>query len=256
MRILLLTLALFFASPFHSNAQLPNGSTAPDFTLTDIDGNTHHLYSYLAQGKAVFIKFFACHCSGCWAYHNTHKLKDIYETYGPNGTDEIMVIMLEHDEFNADAFTGDGGFTQGVWTLDNPVPMCDVEGGDRSVFTNYQMPYYPYIVKVCSDRTLESISTSLSVAELYQKAVDCPGELSIEEENIEEEIDITISQRQLIVTSTTDLTSISIVNTSGQTVIESLHTNEAIDLSKLESGVYFVRVQNNEQVITKKIYLQ
>ena len=49
---------VFFA--MNSNAQLPgkglsNGSIAPDFTFTDMNGNTQHLYSYLDAGKAVVI---------------------------------------------------------------------------------------------------------------------------------------------------------------------------------------------------------
>ena len=31
------------------NAQLADGSTAPDFTLLDLEGNEHNLYSYLNQ---------------------------------------------------------------------------------------------------------------------------------------------------------------------------------------------------------------
>jgi len=43
-----------------AQAQLASGSTAPNFTLTDIDGNTHQLYDYLDQGKAVLLDFFCC----------------------------------------------------------------------------------------------------------------------------------------------------------------------------------------------------
>lgn len=122
-----------------SNAQLPDGSTAPDFTLTDRDGVTHNLYTYLNEGKAVFIKFFACHCPSCWSYHNTHKLDTLYQMYGPDGTDQMMVLMLEHDVNNPEAFTGGGTYTQGDWTLNNSVPMCDVEGLDRDVFDDYKL---------------------------------------------------------------------------------------------------------------------
>ena len=33
-------------------------TTAVDFTVTDIDGNTHNLFTYLAYGKYVVIDFF------------------------------------------------------------------------------------------------------------------------------------------------------------------------------------------------------
>ena len=35
---------------FNTFAQLPNGSIAPNFTITDIDGVQHELYDILDQG--------------------------------------------------------------------------------------------------------------------------------------------------------------------------------------------------------------
>ena len=90
------TIIAFLVISLSSNAQLTNGSIAPDFNLTDINGNSHHLYQYLAEGKTVFVQFFACHCPSCWSYYNTGKLESLYQTYGPNGTDQIMVIMIHN----------------------------------------------------------------------------------------------------------------------------------------------------------------
>ena len=60
----LFALALF-ALPLLGSSQLPNGSVAPDFSITDIDGVEHHLYSYLDSGYAVIIDFSATWC-GPW----------------------------------------------------------------------------------------------------------------------------------------------------------------------------------------------
>ena len=56
---LLVTLITLFS--FQSLfAQLPNGSIAPDFTLTDLDGTTHKLYEdYTDLNYTVFIDFSA-----------------------------------------------------------------------------------------------------------------------------------------------------------------------------------------------------
>ena len=35
-----------------------NLTTAIDFTVTDVDGNTHHLFDYLNDGKYVVLEFF------------------------------------------------------------------------------------------------------------------------------------------------------------------------------------------------------
>ena len=41
----------------NSYAQLANGSVAPDFTLTDLNGTTHNLYDYIDDGYTVFLDF-------------------------------------------------------------------------------------------------------------------------------------------------------------------------------------------------------
>ena len=54
-----------FLSAFNSSAQQANFNgtgTAPDFTLTDMNGDTHHLYSYLDSGKTVVLKLMSVFC--------------------------------------------------------------------------------------------------------------------------------------------------------------------------------------------------
>jgi len=116
------------------HSQIENGSIAPDFTLEDWYGNTHTLYDYLEEDKTVFLEVFAAHCPGCWTYHQTDILKNVYNLYGPEGTDEAMVLALEHDIWNGyDAFNGIGDpwTTQGNWLEGTPYPQFNVEEGDR-----------------------------------------------------------------------------------------------------------------------------
>ena len=53
----LLTLMLMILLGNQVKSQMPDGTIAPDFTLVDINGTTHHLYDYLNSGKTVFIEF-------------------------------------------------------------------------------------------------------------------------------------------------------------------------------------------------------
>ena len=73
-------------------AQLANGSIAPDFTVVDLDGTSHTLYDYLDAGQTVFLDFSAIWCPPCWSYHESHELKDVYENHGPSGLPGVLLI--------------------------------------------------------------------------------------------------------------------------------------------------------------------
>ncbi|MFK7755569.1 MAG: T9SS type A sorting domain-containing protein [Flavobacteriales bacterium] len=228
-------------SSIYSTSQIADGSLAPDFTLTDWDGVTHNLYSYLDSEKTVFVEIFAAHCPGCWGYHQTERLKNMYNLYGPEGTDEIMVLALEHDEYNdSTAFLGIGDpwVTQGNWFEGTPYPQFNVEWPDRDVFEDYNVTFYPVIYKICPDRTVERIMTSAPESELYEKVQECQI-VSVSEKELEWEIYFNESSQQVIVNHSEPLHSVSIYNLQGQTVkmLESF-SDTAIYVSDLTKGVY------------------
>lgn len=253
-----LLVLLTFSITVGASAQIPNGSTAPDFTLTDLDGTTHNLYSYLDAGKTVFIKFFACHCPSCWAYHQTHKLKSLYNLYGPDGTDEIMILALEHDQWNSmDAFMGIGDpwVTQGDWVTGTPYPQLNVEDPDRGVFTDYGMVYYPLIMKVCPDRKVEQMSTSLDGVQLYEKVQGCQ---TASTPKIEDFSSVYIDQlsKNLMIEQFQKVKSLRILNMQGQLIktIGSV-TSSTINLDELNTGIYLFEIQSENGPVVKKLHL-
>lgn len=154
------------------SAQLPDNSVCPDFTGTDLNGNSHNLYSLLDSGYTVFIDVSATWCGPCWNYHNTHALKNLYTQYGP-GTAEnkVRVFFIEGQSGNTtDQITGTSnpsnacsssnpttyyqGCTLGDWTAGTPYPIID----DASIADLLQITYFPTIFKICPNRIITTMS--------------------------------------------------------------------------------------------------
>lgn len=134
-------------------SQLPNGSVAPDFTITDIEGEEHNLYSYLDSGYAVIIDFSATWCGPCWDYHSSGVFEQIYEAHGPDGTNEVRILFIESDNSTTDDdLHGTGTNTWGDWTAGVEYPIAD-NGGN--IFDLYQCAYYPTIFTVCPNRIIQ-----------------------------------------------------------------------------------------------------
>jgi hypothetical protein len=58
-KIFLIISVLFLITTFRLNAQI---TEALDFTVTDIDGVEHNLFTYLDDGQFVYIYFFMDGC--------------------------------------------------------------------------------------------------------------------------------------------------------------------------------------------------
>lgn len=156
-------------------AQLPNGSTAPDFTVTDINGQTHHLYDYLNQGKYVVLEFSATWCGPCWNFHQGGQLDATYEQYGPNGTNELVVLNIEIDpNTSLNALNGIGSGTQGDWVTGTSYP---INNPNNAIIPNlYEIPGTPTLYGICPNRRTERLYTSqITPTFLRNRAIACPA---------------------------------------------------------------------------------
>ena len=113
MKHLILSLA-FATSGLFAVAQF---GTAPDFNVTDIDGNQHQLYAdILDQGLIAVIDVSATWCGPCWSLYTSNALEELHEAYGPDGTNQLRVIFYEGDPNTDDAALMGSGNTLGDWT--------------------------------------------------------------------------------------------------------------------------------------------
>jgi thiol-disulfide isomerase/thioredoxin len=171
-----IVIAIFAFISFNSKAQLLNGSIASDFTFTDLNGNTQHLYSILDSGKTVFIDVSAAWCGPCWSYHTDGSLETLHDDYGPSGTNELRVMFIEGELTNTlaqlngvNAGNTYAGSTQGDWVTGTGYPIVNLSTsttGASAFLTNYKIGYFPTIYMICPDRTVTEVG-AVSTADLY-----------------------------------------------------------------------------------------
>ncbi len=168
----IVTLSLLLSLALAVQAQLPDGSTAPNFTATDINGRTWKLYDLLESGRPVIMDISATWCGPCWSYHNNAHLKNYYNAHGPNGDGKSMVFFVEGDgSTNLNCLYGPSGCvggTQGNWVANTPYPIFD----NSAIANDYDIAYFPTIYLICPDKTVRELG-QLTAANLWAQASPC-----------------------------------------------------------------------------------
>jgi hypothetical protein len=172
MKQILLNLSLFLLGIPLAVGQLPNGSVAPNWTMADLNGTSHTLYNYLNDQKVVFLDFSATWCGPCWNYHNSNAFKNLHNQYGPPGSNDVVVFMIEGDGSTNTACLygpqGCVGGTQGNWVQGTPYPIID----NASQTGAYSIAYYPTIYGVCPDKKIYEVG-QVGTSGLWNFAVGC-----------------------------------------------------------------------------------
>ena len=202
MKKLLLSVAVF-GSIFSSKAQLPDGSIAPDFTVTAYQSwlsaagmnsnGTYKLYDYLDAGYTVILDVSATWCGPCWSHHLTGALDDLYINHGPAGqlgvspttTNDVMVIWLDGDGTTADATMLDGSGSIGNWIEPNatlgqiPFPMANpISATANQINNDYDIAYFPTIYRICPNRVVTEVG-QLTATGFYASIGSCPPAASL-----------------------------------------------------------------------------
>ncbi len=166
--------------------QLPDVSISPDFNFFDINGQQHHLYSYLNQGKIVILNFSPAWCQDCWTYHRTNALKDFYNIYGPLGTNQVRVIHIEKDEVMELAdLQGLTSASTGDWITGTPYPIIDTSAAND----DFMPDPLPTIYGIYPNKFLFNIGR-LTSDELFDFLVAYTGPTNIPDTMIKVSMDL------------------------------------------------------------------
>ncbi|MGX1900840.1 thiol-disulfide oxidoreductase ResA [Thermolongibacillus altinsuensis] len=95
-----------YANFFTEKTSVKIGDEAPDFVLTDLNGNKHRLSDY--RGKGVFLNFWGTWCKPCekeMPYMNKQ-----YEVYKKKGV-EVLAVNVGESELNVKKFVERFGLT-------------------------------------------------------------------------------------------------------------------------------------------------
>ncbi len=162
-----------------AQAQIPDGTVAPDFTATDVQGNEFNLYSTLDAGKVVILQYFAVWDSYAWDYYNSGVLQELLTTYGPDGTNRLVIVQIEAEPSNTlsqlhgpESLSGDPATqTQGDWLTANPFIVID----SSAAAVLYGVDYLPTMFMICPDRITSQIDqTEASVIAAALNGQICP----------------------------------------------------------------------------------
>jgi hypothetical protein len=154
-KILYLFTAVLSLGSLQGSAQLPNGSTVPDFTFTDINGVTQNLYTYLNQGKYVALDVSTTWCDPCWTYHRSLVMDSLYEIHDIPGDNRWKVLFIEADG-NTDSLDllGLRSGSKGNWVNGTLFPIINPPVGIplNDFRTGFNIAFYPTLYLICPNK--------------------------------------------------------------------------------------------------------
>lgn len=117
------------------------GKEAPNFTLLDLNGQTHQLSDY--KGKAVVVNFWGTFCPPCVT--EMPEFQRMYDKY-KNQSFEVLAINLSENDLTVSNFVAERSLTYPI-----------LRDANRVIERRYGLSQYPTTFFVNPDGTIQDI---------------------------------------------------------------------------------------------------
>ena len=266
-------LALFATLGVATLAASAQFGTAPDFNVTDLDGNTHQLYAdILDQGLIAVVDVSATWCSPCWSLHGSHALQDLHEAYGPDGTNQLRVIFYEADATTTLAdVQGTGSATLGDWTDGVTYPI--INESPLTLDLNIWAPLGFPTVNVIRPSDYEIVLDTWNLLS-FDAQVDAinganidgivlgvanTAEMAAGQANVDVYPNPSLGEFAVELNGFSGVATVEVYNIVGRKVWTSAAQGEGaiqrIDLGALEAGNHLIRVSDDVTKVTRRVTL-
>ncbi|MEA3448588.1 MAG: T9SS type A sorting domain-containing protein [Bacteroidota bacterium] len=195
-------------------------------TVTDINGVQHNIQSDLDAGKYVIVDASATWCAPCWSLHQSGVFEDLWNDYGPAGTDELMIYWIETDsDTGIDDIEGNTSASQGDFTNGGnfPVPIIN-DGSAAAPFSELYSGYIPEVYMICPSGSYKIITGEAwdGATQVYNTINSCPNQnndMEVEGISYTTGTDCTMSNSESI---SVDITNIGLDDVTGVEVSYSI----------------------------------
>lgn len=234
---------------------------AVDFTVTDLQGNSHNLFSILAQNKYVCLDFWFTTCPPC--QQTSPYFKTAYTNYGCN-TGNVFFMSIDNGDNNAACVAFENTYLGG--NSGYPV-VSGVEGTGNAVNTAYQIGAYPTYILIAPNHTIVQqdmwpISSATSFDPYFSPSGLSYSACASGVVEIASPIDFNLfpnpASNSISIASTknAELASYKIFDLVGNVLLAeetSRGTSQiSVDISSLAPGFYFAEVNTSEGILVKK----
>lgn len=123
-------------------------TNAVDFTVTDLNGNSHNLFALLNSGKSVCIDFFFTTCGPC--QQTVPYFEETFVNYGCN-TADVFFISIDVGNTDVECLAYVNTYMGGPSAL----PVCSgIEGGGDAVINAYGIGAFPTYILIAPNHSI------------------------------------------------------------------------------------------------------